>query len=228
MILADHRTYVLPRPGARPEETEDAAAGPRHRGDTVRAALADGATESAYARTWALTLAEAAAEAPLAEALCAARARFARRTAPDALRPRPWYAEAKAAQGAHAALLAVALHADRSWHAEAVGDVVLFHLRARTLLQAWPLADPAAFSHRPALVASREDAPPPVPLTASGTWRPGDRLLLATDALAAFLLAHDPAAAAGLDAPAFVGFVEAARARGLRPDDVALIDLLLA
>jgi len=221
--LAAWRTHALPKRGHREEEYEDAAAGPVAVPGGARAAVTDGATESAFSGEWARALAEAAARLPLAEAVEEARAAVANaRTPPEGL---PWYAALKAEEGAHATALALTVRADGTWAAEAVGDAALLHLRGGRLLFAWPLADPAAYGSHPALLSSLADAPLPPIEAASGAWERGDRLLLATDALAAFLLAHDAAAACGHSAEMFARWVEDARGRGLRNDDVTIVEL---
>lgn len=224
--LAEHRTHRLPRRGHRAEENEDAAAGPRALRGAVRAAVADGATESAFAGVWAGALAEAwVRHGRTAGALEAARAGLAEHVAARAP-SLAWYAAAKTEEGAFATLLGLEIRQDGGWRAEAVGDACLFLLREGGTLLAWPIADPEAFSNRPALLGSRTGAPEAE--EAAGRWERGDRFLLATDALAAHLLRHGPAAALGLDAEAFAAFVEDARERGMKNDDVTLVEMRVA
>lgn len=205
-------------------ECEDAVAGPVVRDGVWAAAVADGATESAYARAWAETLASAALDAALEDATLPEAVRLARRTfaaRPEATAALPWYAEAKRDEGAFAAVASLRVAPDGTWTAEAVGDCVAMHLRDGRLEAAFPLDDPAAFGNRPALVASLGTEP--VVERHEGTWQPGDAFVLATDALAAHLLATDPTAALALDAETFPAFVAAAREAGMTNDDVALV-----
>jgi hypothetical protein len=135
---------------------------------------------------------------------------------------------AKAAEGAFAAVLGLSLHADGRWRAVSVGDCCLFHLRGEELLQSWPFGSADAFTNRPALVPSRPSRDVPSPDDTTGSWRPGDRFLLATDAVAAWLMDGDPGAVGSLDADAFRERVGAARADGaLRNDDATLLVLEL-
>jgi hypothetical protein len=225
-MIARHATFAAPRHGASREQYEDAAHGPVVSGRSARLAVADGATESAFARRWARMLVAEATLAPLAEAIASARASFAREAA-SGTASLPWYAEAKAAEGAHATVLAVEVDGDGAFLAEAVGDCVLFHVRGIEPRLAWPIAEAAAFDNRPALVASGEDVSLPNIQKVRGCWEPGDRLLLATDALAAYLLANDPLAAAGLDEAGFRDLVQQGRQRGMRNDDVTLVEVEL-
>lgn len=224
-----HWMLSEPRSGGATEDYEDAAA---LEADAwpVRAAVADGATESVFAGAWAHALVERLVARPQAspdaftEAVTEARARWGS-SAADRARDRPWYVQAKASEGAFATVLALTLHEDGTWGASVVGDCCLFHLRAGRTLRAWPFTDPDAFTNRPALVSSRPDRPVPSPLTASGTWTAGDRWLLATDAVAAWLLRTDPGALEP-DEQAFSAAVRAAREDGpLRNDDATLLVL---
>lgn len=227
-----HAIYAVSRAGSAPDASEDAAA-VRDEELPVRAAVADGATESVYAGRWARLLVEhlvAEAAAPRA-ALPAAtdRARADWQAAVDeAGTEQPWYVQSKVAEGAFATLLGLWVEADGTWRAASVGDCGLFQLRAGRVQRAWPEADPDAFGNRPALLSSRPDAPAPTPDVVSGTWKPGDTFLLATDAGAAWTLRAGPSAVLDGDCP-FVETVEAARADGtLRNDDTTLLCLEMA
>lgn len=226
--------FWMPKAGHRTDEYEDAFAvsegneGPRH------AAIADGATESAFARAWARRLVRGCVEDATASAAAVASHLPVWRTAwhetvagrTEAL---PWYAAAKAEQGAYAALLSVVARADGTWQAVAVGDCSLMHLRKGTLVSAWPMDDPEQFHHRPTLLASTAEVPLPPLQERSGRWQPGDVLVLATDALAAWLLATDPARALGWTETSFRDAVTAARNAGaLRNDDVTALILALS
>lgn len=231
-FLSDVRTHSLPKHGHTAEEYEDATAPPSRAPDgTVRAALADGATESAFAGAWARTLveefigADTSVPETFSESIHRTRRVFGRRIAEHAT-ALPWYAAAKAEEGAFAAFLGLVLYPSGAWRAVAVGDCCLFHLRDGERLLTWPLDDPDDFGNRPDLLGSRLDVGQPDAETTSAQWSPGDRILLASDALAAYLLAHDPAAATGLDTTAFEAFVADARADGMRNDDVTLVDLV--
>lgn len=231
--VAAIEVFRAPKRGHAPAEYEDAAACSTAAAFPLHAAVADGATESAYAQSWAQRLVTGwVAAAPTAPAAFAAALPAWRAAWQDDVAARtqgqPWYAAAKAEQGAYAALLGLTLQAAGTWQALCVGDCTLFQLRDDALLTAWPFDAPDAFGHRPALVASRPPpspaAPDAAPDATGGSWRPGDTFLLASDALAAWLLRTGPSVACALDADAFVSRVQAARADGtLRNDDVTLV-----
>ena len=235
-----HRTLAVPRAGAGEAGYEDAVAiwaG----GWPVCAAVADGATESVFARAWAEHLAQGLVEraATTDEAFRDALPDWQvewRAEARGRAEQQPWYVAAKAAEGAFAALLGLSLHADGTWRAVSVGDCCLFHVRTGVLEQSWPVEAADAFTNRPALVPSRSDRPVPPPDTAAGTWQPQDTFLLATDAVAAWLLdtswAEDASSSSRLaDAvtwndETFHRVVETARTAGaLRNDDATLLVL---
>lgn len=152
----------------------------------------------------------------------------------------PWYVTEKREQGAFATMLGLALffpvtHEHRPGRilAASIGDCGLFRLGAHAphpdglrAKWAWPHDDPEAFTHRPELVSSRQAA------HGSGddirflaeTWEPGDVIVLATDAVAAWLLRERPPLPT-TDADAR-SWLQAAQAEGrLRNDDSSLVIL---
>ncbi|HTU90481.1 MAG TPA: protein phosphatase 2C domain-containing protein [Gemmataceae bacterium] len=222
--------------GNAPDEYEDAfACDPA----AARFAVADGASESSFAAAWAKLLAEgfvAANGQPWRRLdwLAPLRQRWAGEVDP---RPLPWYAEEKREQGAFATLLGVVL-TPGSWRALAVGDSCLFRLRGGKLGRTFPLAHSSNFGNQPALLGSRgrpADAPPPGIHRARGRWRPGDRFLLMTDALAEWMLRRheqkqrpaediDQLLAESAPQDAFADWIEERRnGHGLRNDDVTLV-----
>ena len=224
--------WALPKEGEGMEAYEDAA---RTRTDRwpVRAAVADGATESAFSAGWAERLTQGLVDqgATTPEALRDAVSGWQ----PDwheAIRGRaeakPWYVAAKAEEGAFAALLGLSLRADGSWRAVSVGDCCLFHVRDGALVRSWPFGAAEAFTNRPALVPSVSSRTLPAPKAATGDWTPGDSFLLTTDAVAAWLLDADspigPADVEAGDETAFRKAVKQARAdESLRNDDTTLL-----
>ncbi|MEM1127790.1 MAG: protein phosphatase 2C domain-containing protein [Bacteroidota bacterium] len=219
---------LAPKAGHRLDEYEDAATTSPGGTWPLRLAVADGATETAFAGAWARHLTQAwVMEDGLAttpEAVTTWQHRW-HATQPTRQHGLPWYAVAKAEQGAFAALLGAEIHADGTWGAWAVGDCNLMVLRAGAWHLTWPFSTPEAFTATPALLSSRPDASVPPAQTIAGTWSPGDTFVLATDALAAFLLAAPPPPTLTTWTEAdFQRVTEAARTqRTLRNDDVTLL-----
>ena len=224
-----HRILAVPKAGSN-AASEDAA-DLRSEAWPVCAAVADGATESAFSGLWARTLVAAllarssVGEEAFAAAVEEGQAQWAA-AVDDQLDDRPWYVRAKAEEGAHATVLGVTVHEEGTWAAVSVGDCCLFHLRDERPIATWPYDDPEAFTHRPSLVASRPGRPVPAPRTTSGRWQSGDALLLATDAVAAWLLRRGPVSVLGDDPASFRQRVDQARKEGvLRNDDATLLVL---
>ena len=180
--------------GNAPEEWEDAFATDPINGVAV---VADGASSGIYCRLWADRLAERfVADRPDARDAVALgkwvhELRAEWRTAIDypAL---SWTKQRKVDEtGAAATLLGLEvgpLDADgnRSWRACSVGDASLFWVRDGKLHATFPIVALEQFGSVPMLVRSNPGFKTVV-LAAASACRPGDRFLLATDAVAARL-----------------------------------------
>jgi hypothetical protein len=185
----------VPKPGHKAAENEDATAA--HPG-RMRFAVADGATEGWQSGGWAKHLATAYARRPPTPAdfpdwLAAARGAWV----PPAGGGAAWYAEVKQEQGSFSTLLGVefresATRKGLAWKAVAVGDSCLLVLRNDRVEVAFPLSRPDEFGTRPALVPSPAGARCPDPDWLAGRADPGDLVVLATDAVARYLLAREP------------------------------------
>lgn len=186
---------TAPKHGNRPEENEDAAgAAP----DGLRFVVSDGATEGWESGPWAERLAAAFLARPpkptdFATWLAAVRRAWVPR---EPTGPVPWYAAVKQEQGSFATLAGLDLRRAGgargwAWRAAAVGDSCLFHVRGSELLAAFPIDVPAGFGSRPRLVPSAPGSACPEPEWLAGRAAPGDLFLLATDAVAAHVLAPD-------------------------------------
>jgi hypothetical protein len=234
-IVAKERVLWLPKGDHTAEEYEDAAFVSETGTWPLRAAVADGATESVFARDWANRLVRGAAQSEglnadsFPQQLRDWQNAFLQQHQQQQLREgeRAWYAERKAEEGAFATLLGLTVHRDRSWQAFSVGDCCLFHLRDNDVIVAWPFDDAEAFDDRPALVPSLSERDAPSPKTHSGEWKLHDAFVLTTDALAAWLLdGGTPADLFSLPPDTFQEGVEAAREEGaLRDDDTTALTL---
>ena len=206
MPLSPPKRFSTPKAGNRAEECEDYAQIVYPAGkdglNTARIALADGASESAFARSWAQILTEAFVRRPidltgptestLESWLAPGQQEWDRKVPWDRI---PWHGEAKARAGALATLLVLSIEPRRSgrpsWRAVAVGDSCLFVVRDNELLLSFPLEDPAAFNNTPDLICSN-------PANNRGLGEQvrrhqgecvaGDLFILASDALACWIL----------------------------------------
>ena len=229
--------WWAPKSGHAATEYEDAyAVSP----DALRIAVADGASETSFARQWAELLVQGFVhEAPTPEQLSewVAPLRAAWNDAQKG-KATAWYSEAKARDGAFSSLLGMAIDGDH-WRAVAVGDSCLFIVRAGKLERSFPFTRASQFNNSPMLVSSVAKGQSPVAdcaTTADGELQVGDRVLLMTDALAQWFLVEAElgrrpwGALAKLTTPEhFQGWLELLRGgRALRNDDVTLVSLEVA
>jgi hypothetical protein len=203
--------FWVQKRGCTPEEYEDAYSPPERRvfqEYPVRVAVADGATESIFARQWADKLVSAAGQGILSleclsEGIARLRAEWRDWVAGKEL---SWFAQEKAFQGAFSSLLTLEILPSNSnlgeegtWNSVAIGDSCLFHIRGEETLVQFPLQWAEEFSNRPFLLSSVGTSSDKVSdRRVCGTWRTGDIFLLMTDALACWYVksvansAHQP------------------------------------
>lgn len=216
---------TVPKSGNGAAENEDAVQVSPSAG---RFAVSDGASSSARSDVWSTILTEVfvtEAVDPLApDVLPRLRRRWWDSVNGGAL---PWYAQEKLLQGASATFAGLVVGED--WYeVQALGDSCFFHLRGGELLLAGPLERSSEFSRFPELVTTNNLGEPPAPWRAIRRHKPGDVLVLTTDALAKYLLGEYESTAA-FDLPAVAGnsdhfptFVTEARANGMPNDDATL------
>src|SRR2546427_773558 len=201
------------------------------------------ATESSFAKLWAVLLAESYGPSELAGAEFFARLQPARRLWRRRLagRPLPWFASEKAEQGAFAAFLGVEIDAHKNrWTALAVGDCCLMQVddvgKGMRAVETFPLQRSSQFTMSPYLIGSRSDGESlneRIQIS-KGSLRDGDMLLLATDAMAAWLLKRQEEGRPlwkwlyrKLGTPeSFVAMVAYGRKNGLRNDDFTLVRVI--
>jgi hypothetical protein len=193
------RAFHAPKHGNARSEYEDAFFPDgvcRRDVSEFRCAVADGASESAFAGEWARLLVRGFARRRMYLRhlqRCWLRLVGRRRV--------PWYLEEKIRRGAHAALVGLTIRHDGgespggTWHVVAVGDSCLFHVRGDALLAVTPLRKSGDFGNNPRLIST--DAATSFGVDAScvvmetGEWRSRDSFFLATDALAQWALRQE-------------------------------------
>lgn len=199
-------SFWTQKEGNQPDEYEDAfwpLDVTELRGEMLQFAVADGATESSFARKWAKLLVESVGNGRLELAnfsagLPALQKEWRQWIDGASL---PWFADEKARKGAFAALVGLSLanvEHDASigyWHAWALGDTCLVQLRDDNVVVCFPIERSDQFDNRPYLVGSHSAGAADVVRYASccnGTWIAGDVFFLMTDAVAAwFLRSHE-------------------------------------
>jgi len=185
--------FRAPKAGCAPEEWEDAFCFDPGQG---RFCVADGASECSFSAAWARLLTEGFVARPpdgstLRDWLRPLQEEWARMTRGRAL---PWYAEEKARSGAFSSILGICLEPeDCGWRALAIGDSCLFGVRENKLAASFPLSASSEFHTRPMLLSTAARANAGIDTAVretEGRARPGDLLLLMTDALASWFLAE--------------------------------------
>ena len=252
VALRPPRRFWLPKAGNSLDEYEDASRViyPQRIGASgrrmARAAVSDGASESAFAREWANVLVDAFVTRPMdvsglsEEALnvwlALAQEEWHDLVPWDRI---PWHGEAKAQAGAFATLLGLTFGSTRGntrrlcWRAVAVGDSCLFVVRDGGLELSFPLDDAATFDNSPSLVCSNPDNAEELwghVRRHGGECGAGDFFILASDAVACWFLARSAArekpweTLLTLDNAGWGTWVEEQRRTGLmRNDDVTLV-----
>ena len=240
----DIKVFCCPKLGNSLEEYEDAwAHRPTRPPVGIRVAVADGATESSFAKLWAVLLAESYVRSEVTGAEFFARLKPARRLWRRRLagRPLPWFASEKAEQGAFAAFLGVQIDAHKNrWTALAVGDCCLMQVdnvgKGMRVVEMFPLQKSSQFTMSPYLIGSRsngESLNERIQIS-KGSLRDGDMLLLATDAVAAWLLKqHEEGRPLWkwlyrkLSTPeSFAAMIAYGRKNALRNDDFTLVRVI--
>ena len=276
MRLRPPKRFWLPKSGNSDNEYEDSSRVvypsqlSRNGRGIARIAIADGATESAFAKSWSAVLTEAfVRNPPTLASPCAlypldssnlSRPSIKRWSATldtwlanleswladcqqkwEATVPWdriPWHGEAKAKAGALATLLGVTIRSGENqktlrWQAVSVGDCCLFVVRDNELTTAFPLDSATHFNNTPPLICSRPGNPSlswEEMLQRSGECWPDDLIILASDALAQWLLSeqsdgHKPwETLLGLGAGDWEHWVTSCREAGsMRDDDTTLL-----
>jgi hypothetical protein len=202
------RVFWLPKEGNALDEYEDAFAIAEH-----HFAIADGATESSFAGSWAKSLVDGYItttpflQSPpskdfLQEWLEPLQRAWHEQIPWDRLL---WFAEQKALDGGFATLLGLSFTSlggtgdfmiPAIWNAIAVGDSCMFHVRSDVLVAAFPLCRSEEFNNKPPLLSSYPENNRDVwekIRFANGDCQPNDLFLLSTDALAHWFLAQHEA-----------------------------------
>ena len=230
------RIFSLPKRGNTPGEYEDAfwpAAPLDVDAKRFRFAVADGATETSFAGSWARLLARAYCRDQLSEKKIRKQLPRLRQEWQSSIESAslPWYAEQKLSQGAFATVLGLTLN-DGSWDSTAIGDSCLFQVRNGGIITAFPLTRSVEFSNRPALISSNSKnwCGELAQVTRTrGAWEPMDVFYLMTDAIACWFLRSIENGERGIwdglnDGGDFAQWIESLRDSGqMRNDDVTVL-----
>lgn len=195
----------LPKMGNSADEYEDALC-PDHNGQSdesrFRCAVADGASESTFAKQWANLLVRSYCvnnftdPSALVELLPQLQTEW--RSLIDTT-GFSWFSREKLKEGAFCTFLGLNINqeveTDKSgkWTAMALGDTCLFHVRNRQLLRKFPLVEAEQFGTSPDLLSSvfpNTDLDDRFRI-ATDDWQIGDEFYLMTDALACWSMIEE-------------------------------------
>jgi hypothetical protein len=203
------KSFSICKDGNREDENEDAVYPQLLNGsslitDQFSCAMADGATTSSFSKLWANLLVSESSRShnlqqDFMQTLNSARAIWKNELSQKDL---PWPAAIKVKQGSYATLLWFQIWmkngffvsnngaSERGWAANAVGDTCLFHVVKGHFSTSFPLTRAAQFSNTPELISTSiaYQRTAISKNSISGTWQKGDHFLIASDALAAWMI----------------------------------------
>lgn len=209
-------------------------------------ALSDGASEGSYSHVWARILVESFCQPSAGDWgveqirawLAECRRRWHAWQQHMTTRELPWFTRHKLDIGSFATFVGIAFHPDDSgaWTVVACGDACLFVVRRDRLVFAFPIGASADFDNTPRLLETSDTRSVDRVQAMAGAAQPGDRVYLASDALAQWFLAEHERG--GHPWSAFDGFStqedldlfvsDRRLARAIRNDDIALVSLEIA
>ena len=188
------KSLWLPKKGYLQDECEDSIlVHPSHSRhvDKYKFAIADGATESSFSKEWASLLTGSIQNKKdinvpfLLNALPYLQALWKEKVFS---RPLPYYAEAKALQGAFSTLLTLQINIKHlNYKCIAVGDCCLFHMRDSELIKCFPFMESKEFGNNPFLISSINSQNLGLKdfiKEVEGYFLKGDQFILMSDAIA--------------------------------------------
>lgn len=192
------KSISLPKFGNSADENEDNISEPPESEletePLLRFAISDGATEASFSKEWSELLVRAYQEKSF-DSICLPETI---RSISETWKSRvdsielPWYAQQKVENGAFATFLGLTINREEnSFEAIAVGDCALFQIRNDELFFSFPVLSVDDFNNTPNLIASNEKYQTDLENNAvyqNGKVEPDDIIILATDALAAWIL----------------------------------------
>ena len=199
-------SHSISKAGNKPSENEDAVYPAEIfgcvNGKSERAsfAVADGATQTSFSGMWANCLVRHCTQTKLSEYAFLEAIKKAGNEWQESLQgvELPWHAIEKVKQGAFSALALLEIQYDPlhpstaySWRALAVGDCCLFIAHNHSIYLSLPLQHPSEFNNSPVLIPSKSEKIDTIKgriHMAKGSLKRGDQLILASDAMASWIM----------------------------------------
>lgn len=152
--------YKLPKAGNTNDECEDAYSSRKTR-QSLKVFVADGATESSFAKEWANLLTDDLKKTrsfslkSIVKRLPQIRNEWKEQVSN---KPLPWYAEIKLEKGAFSTIVGLWINYKKSsFNCFAIGDCCIFHIRNDEILISFPIEEEIEFSKNPFLVSTKTD-----------------------------------------------------------------------
>ncbi|BCY18871.1 hypothetical protein hrd7_27200 [Leptolinea sp. HRD-7] len=199
-------SHSIPKAGNKASENEDAVFPADSHGsvngnnERVSFAVADGATQTSFSGLWASCLVRQCSQTRLSEYAfleAVKKAQIEWQVLINGL-DLPWHAMEKVRHGAFSALAWMEIQYDPlhpstayTWRALAVGDCCLFIAHNHSIYLSLPLQNPSEFNNSPVLIPSKIEKMDSIKgkiYTARGSLKRGDQLILATDAMASWIM----------------------------------------
>jgi len=188
-------SYKLPKAGNTNDECEDAYSIKNTR-RSLKVFVADGATESSFAKEWAnlltadLKTIKSFSLTNIVKRLPKIRNEWKEQVSK---RPLPWYAEIKLEKGAFSTIIGLRINYKKSsFNCFSIGDCCTFHLRNDEILVSFPIEDEIEFSNNPFLVSTKIDDDDKIAKhfreLKNQKIRKGDYLFVMSDALACWFI----------------------------------------
>ena len=203
MIKLEAKSFITHKKSETLDDCQDAAAiyilNQEH--NIERYAVADGATRSFYPKQWAELLVKnfcestepTLAEDTLEEWICPIQKEWYEQVKKRVNERDVYYLTNRFNEKESAVSTFIGLEIDKSnekWKALIIGDSCLFH-RSDTEFKSYLIENSADFTNRPEAFASfPKDNPIGCPKFIDGKMKPGDTFILATDALAKWIMQH--------------------------------------
>jgi serine/threonine protein phosphatase PrpC len=198
MIHCQFKSISLPKFGNSTDENEDNILEPSkseiEKETLVKFAISDGATESSFSKEWSNLLVSAYKDKSFEQIHLPETIEIISETWHSMTNAidLPWYAQQKAEKGAFATFLGLTINREEgSFEVVAAGDCTLFQIRNSKIIFSFPVSSAEDFNNTPNLIASNDNYQTNFEKNVyykSGTIQTNDIIILATDAMAAWIL----------------------------------------
>ncbi len=197
MLKCNFKSKTTPKFGNSTDENEDNLLVPStseiESDSLIRFAISDGATESSFSKEWSYLLVSSYKDKSYEKDRLPYTLKgisYTWQSIVDAIEL-PWYSQQKAEIGAFATFLGLTVNrVQNTFETVAIGDCTLFQVRNDELILTFPVTSIEEFGNTPNLIATNFDYQTEFEKTlayGSGSIETNDLIILATDAIAAWI-----------------------------------------